>query len=270
MITAAHIPTKITPFAKAGLIAKGIVYCLIGILAFMAAFQLGGQAGQTTDKEGVFNFVYQQTGGKIILGIIACGLVCYTIWRLVQAFADTENKGKSTKGFALRARYAFSGVVYASLALYAFKKLFTSASSSGSGNGGWVSTLLEKPFGQWMVGIAAVVIIGVGIYQIYYGLSEKYHDHVDKAGVAANKSYLLISGKIGYVARGLVWLIIGWMIMKAALSANAAEAGDTSKALGFLQDSSYGSYLLGAAGLGLCCYGIFNFVRARYESFGEV
>jgi hypothetical protein len=29
--------------------------------------------------------------------------------------------------------------------------------------------------------------------------------------------------------------------------------------------ASYGSYLLGALGLGLLCYGIFNFIRAFYE-----
>ena len=78
---------------------------------------------------------------------------------------------------------------------------------------------------------------------------------------------LLIAGKTGYVARGIVWLIIGWMFSKAAIHSNSSEAGDTSKAFSFLQSGSYGSYLLGAVALGLIFYGILNFIRARHERF---
>ncbi len=80
-----------------------------------------------------------------------------------------------------------------------------------------------------------------------------------------NCELLLKSGKIGYVARGIVWLIIAWLFSKAAWFSNASEAGDTAEAFRFLEEASYGSYLLGALGLGLLCYGIFNFIRAFYE-----
>ena len=76
--------TWIKPVAKAGLIAKGIVYCLIGILAFMAAFSIGGQSSRNATKKGVFSFIEAQPAGKVLLAIIALGLFCYTIWRLVQ------------------------------------------------------------------------------------------------------------------------------------------------------------------------------------------
>jgi hypothetical protein len=76
-----------------------------------------------------------------------------------------------------------------------------------------------------------------------------------------------MAGKIGYVARGIVWLVIGWLFTKAAFHKNSSEAGDTSEAFGFLAEASYGSYLLAGVGLGLICYGIFNFIRVRYETF---
>ena len=79
---------------------------------------------------------------------------------------------------------------------------------------------------------------------------------------------MLVAGKAGYISRGIVWLIIAWMLMKAAIRASSQEAGDTSKAFGFLESSPYGSYMLGALGLGLIGYGVFSFVRARYERFG--
>lgn len=268
MSASSFFTSNIRPFAKAGLIAKGIVYCLIGILTFMAAFQLGGRSTGNADRQGALKAIDEQTGGKIILLIVALGLFCYTIWRVIQTFDDTEDKGNDLKGIAQRARYLFSGLVYASFGVVALKVVFASGGSSGDSRQQMASELLSKPFGQWLAGIAAAIIIGTGIYQVYYGLSEKYSKHLDKVGADQHTKLLIGAGKFGFIARGIVWMIIGWLFAKAALSANAKQAGDTSKAFKFLSDAAYGSYLLGAVGFGLLCYGLFNFIRARYEHFG--
>jgi len=259
--------SHIKPIAQAGLTAKGIVYCLLGIFAFMAAFNISGQSTANTNKEGVFGFIQKQTGGQIMLAVVALGLLCYCLWRGIQAFGDTEEKGSDSKGIASRGRYLFSGLIYASLAAYAMKMLFSDKGSGKSNSQDRVQELLNKPFGEWLPGLVAAIIIGVGIYQIYYGVSEKYRKHVDKANNSANKEILLTAGKIGYVARGIVWLVIGWLFIKAAGNSNSDQQGDTSKAFGFLAEASYGSYILAAVGFGLICYGVFNFIRVRYESF---
>lgn len=259
---------KVSSFAKVGLVAKGIVYVLLGIFAFMAAFHLGGQSTNDTNKRGVFDFIQEQTGGQILLALLALGLASYTIWRFFQALKDTEHKGKNTKALAVRGRYLFSGLVYGSLTFLVIRMLFFSSESSDEiGNEGMARELLSQPAGYFLAGIVAMIFIGVGIYQVYYGLSEKYKKHVNKAVSSNGRNYMMAAGKIGYVARGIVWLIIGWLFVKAALEANAAKAGDTEDAFQLLANASYGSYLLGAVGLGLCCYGLFNFVRARYEHF---
>jgi hypothetical protein len=266
MITQNNISSKVKPIAQAGLTAKGIVYCLLGIFAFMAAFRINGQSTNDTNKEGVFSFIQDQTGGQIMLAIIALGLLCYTLWRGIQAIGDTEDKGDDAKGLAARSRYFLSGLIYASIAAYAIKMLLSDSKSSGDSKQSMAQDLLNKPYGEWLAGIAAAIMIGVGIYQVYYALSEKYSKHVDKAGTGDNKKLLLAAGKTGYVARGIVWLILGWLFTKAALHSNAKEAGDTSKAFSFLE-ASYGPYLMAAVALGLICYGIFNFIRVRYETF---
>jgi hypothetical protein len=160
-------------------------------------------------------------------------------------------------------------MVYLSFAFIAIKMLFKERESSGgNSNETMVGELLSKPFGQWLIGFIAIAIAGVGIYQAYYGFSGKYKKHVTNLNLYSGKSeYLLKAGKIGYVSRGIVWLIIAFLMLKAALHANAKEAGDTAKAFQFLESASYGSALLGALGIGLILYGAFNFIRARYESF---
>lgn len=263
------ITRNMKPIARAGLTAKGIVYVLLGALAVMAAFGISGKSAKNTSKSGVFDFIHDQPAGVLLLWIIIAGLVCYVIWRMIQAFSDSEKKGDDPKGLAVRGRYLFSGLVYASVAFSAFKMAAYHKKDSGDRSQEAVQEMLSQPLGQWLVGFSAAILLAVGIYQIYYGLSEKYRKHVNKHVPAAAKGYLLTAGKLGYIARGVVWLLFSYLFIQAALSANSKEAGDTSKAFGMLTQNSYGPYLLVAIGIGLILYGVFNFIRARYEEFGK-
>lgn len=253
-------------FARFGMAAKGVVYTLVGALAFMAAFEINGNSEQEAGKQGVFQFILEQPFGKILLGIVALGLICYTIWRFIQAFSDSERKGSDAKGIGKRLAYAGSGLIYGALAFYAAQLVL----GNGGGGGGdsrqtLAGKLLEQPFGQWLVGIVAVGTIAMGLYQIYKAITGKYLKNVQTAQIRANiKDTLMKAGKVGYIARGIVWGIIGFLFLKAAMHSNAQEAGGSSSAFQFLEQS-YGSILLGAIALGLVCYGIFMFVRARYE-----
>jgi hypothetical protein len=256
----------ITGFARFGLSAKGFVYVLSGVLTFMAAFQLGNMNESDGSNAGIFSFIYDKPFGKIILAVVALGLVCYTIWRFIQAIKDTEDKGSDTKGYAKRARYLLSGLSYAGLAFLAIKFLLTHQSGSGNSQKKLAAELLSKPFGQWLVAIVACIIIGIGLWQIYMALSGKFKKHVQQNDLTAKKKGLVLrAGKVGYIARGVVWMIIGWMFIKAAWNEDAQQAGGTKNAFQWLSDSNYGTYLLAAVAAGLICYGIFMFVRARYQ-----
>jgi type IV secretory pathway VirB2 component (pilin) len=253
--------------AKIGFTAKGLVYCLLGILVFMAAFEIGRQAGKDVDKESAFNVIEHLPAGKWLLAIVALGLLCYVLWRVVQAFLPSRNDDSKIKNISKKIRYLLSGLVYLSLALFAIKMVFENSDDSGSKQH-VIEDIMHIENGSILIGLAAFVIAAVGIYQIYYSLSEGYKKHVSLVSVdRKTRDMLLLSGKLGYVARGVVWLIIAWLFSKAAWYSNAAEAGDTAKAFRFLESASYGSYFLGALGLGLLCYGLFNFIRARYETF---
>lgn len=262
-------PEWVKRFAKFGLTAKGIVYCLVGLLAFMAAFNLNGNSSDDASRSGVFTFILNQPLGQVLLALVAIGLLCYCLWRLIQALRDTEHKGSNVKGVGKRIGYAFSGVLYGSFAVLAAKMVLGNG-VSGGGNGDsrqmLADKLLEQPFGQWLAGAVALGIIGYGLYQFYRGFSDKYRKEVKNAGLAGNTENLMLkAGKIGYMARGVVLVIIGYLFMKASVNANPQEAGGNVSAFKFLEDSSYGSYLLGAVALGLICYGIFMFLRAKYQ-----
>ena len=96
-------------FARFGIVSKGVVYCLIGILTAMAAFGLQGKKAGKTDA---FNLIYEQPFGKILLLIVACGLLGYVTWRFFQAFRDIDHKGNDAKAKVVRIGYAISAVIY--------------------------------------------------------------------------------------------------------------------------------------------------------------
>lgn len=254
--------------AKAGLTAKGFVYCLMGAVAFMAAFRLGGQSENNTNKDSLLSLIQDQVAGQLLLALLVVGLLCYCTWRAVQCFTDTESKGTDTKGLIVRSRYLLCGLVYFSFALAAIKLLLHSGNSDkGDSNQEFIQELLSKPFGQYLVGLVAAIIAGVGIYQIAYGVKGKYKKHVSGLGLQSGpSSYLIKAGTVGYIARGIVWLIIAWLMLKAAIYTNSKAAGDTNEAFSFLH-ASYGSLITGALGLGLVLYGIFSFMRAKFEHF---
>jgi len=254
--------TWIDNIAKTGLIAKGLVYLILGTLAFMAAFELGGQTDTDTNRSGVFNFIKDAPGGMVLLLLLSVGLLCYSLWRGVQVFAHN----KELK-WPKRLRYLFSGFAYLSVAITAIQITLHNYTEKKDQNRALAARLMEMTYGQWLVGAAALLIAGVGIYQIWYGLSEKYRKHVQQLSKQAKYGFLLFSGKVGYTARGVVWLILAYLLLQAALHANAAEAGDSGKAFLFIEHQTFGSYMLGVIGLGLAAYGFFNFIRARYETF---
>ncbi|MDB5196843.1 MAG: hypothetical protein JWP88_1214 [Flaviaesturariibacter sp.] len=262
-LSTAGSKTWISRLARVGLIAKGIVYVVLGILAFMAAFEVSGQSDANANRSGVFRWIKEAPGGQWWLPLLAAGLICYSVWRLVEAFRkdDSEQRSKTK-----RARYVLSGLGYAAVAFSAIK-MALETTNKGDQNQQLAATALDKPFGQWMLGIGGLVLAGIGIYQVYYALSEKYKKHVQKLSQTGGDKALLLAGKVGYIARGLVWIIIAFLLLKAALHANASEAGDSGKAFQWLESGTYGSLLLGILGLGVIAYGVFNFVRARYERF---
>jgi len=252
--------------ARAGFIAKGVIYILIGVIAFLAAFRIGNKSNTEATSKGAFHTVGDLPAGVVLLGLLALGLICYTIWRFVQAATVHESDAKKSVG--KRIRYVLSGLAYGSLAFTAGRLLFEERSGNKDRNQELATTLLQQSYGQLLAIALGLVFAGIGIYQVYYGLKEKYKKHVGSiSGLSGKGDLLLKAAKLGYIARGAVWLIVAFLFLRAAMHLNSSEAGDTGKAFQFIGSGAYGTVLLAVLAIGVVMYGVFNFVRAGYERF---
>lgn len=254
--------------ARFGFIAKGTIYCLIGVFATMAAFGISG--GENTGRTEIFKIIYEQPFGRILLAVLALGMFSYMFWRLVEAIKNPDRIEDDVKGKIKRVGFALGGLLYGGAAVYAMKMVIDGASSSGGGNGRelLISKALSLPMGQWIVGLVALGIIGKGLFQLYTGFTAKYMKDIESVNLKKNerKAYKR-AGRLGYVSRGVVFVIIGYFMGRAAMEFSADQAKGTEEALSFLQSGSYGPYVLGAVAIGLISYGVFMFVKARYKRF---
>jgi hypothetical protein len=249
--------------ARSGYAARGIVYVIIGWLALAAAI---GPGGQTTDSKGALQSILGQPFGQVPLGIIAAGLLGYVAWRVTQAIKDTDDHGTDAKGLVVRGGLIISGINHTLLAVFAISLIFGLSSGSGSGGGGsrdWTAWLLQQMFGQWLVAIIGLAIIGAGIAHIWKGWHAKFEKHLDWEGDEKRIGSPIC--RFGLIARGVAFLIVGGFLMVDAWLADPDEAKGLSGALRALQEQPYGWILLGLIAIGLIAFGLYSLIEAVYR-----
>jgi hypothetical protein len=251
--------------ARCGYAAKGVVYVLIGMLALQAAL---GAGGKTTDTQGVLFTIAHQTFGRLILFLLGLGLGGYALWRLVMAGWDSENKGRDAKAVAQRIGYALSGLAYGGLAFTAFQ-LAWGVHRSGGGHSArydWTARVLEHPLGGWLIALVGLIIIGVAFSALYKAYSAQFREHLKTGSMSRTETtWVTRAGRAGYAARGVVFLLVGWFFIRAALYTNAKETGGLDEALTTLARQPHGLWLLGIVAVGLIAYGLYGFCEAYYR-----
>ncbi len=256
----------VSSVARAGYGAKAVVYVLVGWLAAKAAF---GAGGRTTDAQGALLELDDSPLQMTLLALVALGLACYGIWRWLSAFLDAENEGKDAKGLATRAGYFASGAVHFGLCVAAARLLLGDGGGEGEGEAaGWTARLMAQPFGRWLVGAAGAAVGVGGIGQWITAFKGSYRRKFELDGIATRKrGWIDRIAKAGLGARGVVFLMIGFFLVQAALQADPDEAKGMAGAFREMATQPYGPWLLGLTAIGFVCYGIYCGVLAIYGHF---
>jgi hypothetical protein len=247
--------------ARAGFVARGLIYGIVGILAVKLAL---GAGGNTVSQNGALETIARQPFGKVLLILVAIGLGGYALWRLFRALLG-HGPEDSDSAFDRVVALA-SGLVYAGLCAIAVEILL---GSGGNGSGSAHKTtagVLGWPGGTWLVGIAGAVLIGVGLYQGYRGLSREFlEDSKTEEMSPMVKRWIEWIGTFGHLARMVVFGLVGVFLIKAAIDFNPNKAVGLDGALAKLAQASYGPFLLGIVAAGLIAFGVYSLSDARYR-----
>jgi hypothetical protein len=246
--------------SRAGFAARGLLYGVIGILAIKLAL---GHGGNTANQQGALKAIAHQPFGKFLLLLVAIGLGGYAIWRFVRAALGHGPEG-SDSGFDRLAALG-SGLVYAVLCVIAVTILLGSSGGSGAPKKA-TAGVLGWPAGTWLVGIAGVFMIGIGLYQGYRGISNEFLDDSKTEEMSpAARRWMQWLGTFGYLARMVVFGLVGVFLIKAAVDFNPAKAVGLDGALAKIAHASYGPYALGVVAAGLIAFGLYSLTDVRYR-----
>ncbi|MDR7071832.1 DUF1206 domain-containing protein [Fictibacillus barbaricus] len=253
-------------FARIGYLSKGIVYVVIGILALLMST---GKHPSEASSQGALYTIAKQPFGPVLLIILAIGLSAYAFWQLVKTIFDPEctDQHFNWKRLFNRLGYLIVAGIYTAMCISALRILFRArAESSDKKYQVLTAKMLAQPFGQILIALAGLVIGIIGVSFLIRAISFKFKKDLKKNEM--NKKEWKWSGYIGTFgigARGIVFMIIAFFLIRTAWQADPNETKGLDGALAELVTKPFGPILLAIVSLGFMAYGVFMFASARYR-----
>lgn len=243
--------------ARAGWAARGLLYVLVAVL--MSQIRTGG--ARKADRSGAIEAAASAPFGGWLLAAIAAGLGAFAIYRVWAAWQGTDEKPLR------RAGWLGSAVVYGYLAALAVGVLLSEDDGGGGSDDGKALTarVLEWPVGPWVVGAAGLVAFGVAANYVRKAVKERFRHDIDEAAVPAPlMPAVRVLGVVGWLARALVWSLVGWFIVRAAMQHDPSEPVGFDASLRALVQEPWGPTVLWVALGGFLAYGLLCLATAAW------
>jgi hypothetical protein len=234
--------------ARLGFAVRGLLYVTIAVLVIAA--------GRNEDLTGALEYLGHGVGRGLLMVMVA-GLGGYGLWRLGDAAFGMDSGTGHPKAWKRRIAAAGSGSIYLFLA-YKAARIMIGGHADAAGPQQNAATALQMPGGPYLLGAAALVGVGAGFVQFHKAATCSFLRHLDDR---AKGGWVELLGRAGYAARGIIFLMVGYLLARAALYHSPAEAGGLKQALAAL--ASPVRYPVAG---GLLLFGFFSMVEARYRS----
>jgi Domain of Unknown Function (DUF1206) len=256
------------PYGKAmarwGLVSKGALYVLVGVIAADVAIA-GGH--RLRDRGGAVATLADTWYGKALILLLAIGLAGYAAWRFAQGVLGRPLEGGKKEGWLKRIGYFARSGWYLFLLWVVLAALAGADEESGSREEDRATArVMDWPLGRWIVAAVGLAILGAGVFNYWRGITQSFKKKLKlrKMSEAEEKSFTVI-GMVGHIARGTVFGLIGFFLVRAAWLYDPNEAVGLDGALAEILRQDYGDTMLGIVSAGLIAYGLYCFVEARYR-----
>lgn len=254
--------TGLERWMRFGLVVRGALYLVPGFFTLQWAF---GRHHQPMDSSNTIDLAGASLAGRALLALIAVGLAGYAGWGVLRAVMDPLRRGHRLGGIVQRIGYLASAVAYTGL-WWATVGVITGRALQVSPAQDWSVAMLARPFGGPAVVIIGLCwIFGSGIAQVVSGWRRTFARDLLLEHMGPQERRAAVGlGAIGLISRGLVFTLIGVLLVAAALHLQRGAPGGLEGALGELARQRFGAILLGAAGAGLMVFGAYSAMCARW------
>jgi Domain of Unknown Function (DUF1206) len=249
--------------ARAGYVARGVLYVYMGYAALKIA-QTGGS--QPADQKASLIVIAGLPLGRFILVAGLVGIVAYSVWGFIRAIYDPLHRGRDPQGIATRLGFAWSGLSYLILAFFAFG-LLTNHAGGGQPDGmqQMAARLLAAPAGVLLTEAAGLIGVAAGFGQFFEAYRASFKKDEKRGRMSeAEKKVTDFLGRAGFVSRGIVFALMGWFIYLAGAQHNSGKATGFTGIFTFILAQPYGPTLLALVALGIIALGLHSIVLARY------
>ncbi len=256
---------KLEKLAQVGLVSYGVIHLVLAWLAVQLAW---GKASDSANQTGALQTLAESPLGQPLLWVVAFGLVALALWQFLEVLrwrSGWSASGKArTQALERSGKAVAKAIIYAALAVVAFR-VVTGSGSSGSSSQSTAAGVFGWPAGRWIVGIAGLVVVGVGAYHVYKGVSKRFLKEIDLSEAPQSAVRLVTRlGQVGYPAKGIALGVVGGMLVWSAVTFDPAKASGLDGALRLIVQAPFGQILLTLVGLGIAAFGAYLLVRARY------
>ncbi|MGP3637161.1 DUF1206 domain-containing protein [Streptomyces sp. 24-1644] len=252
----------LTAAGRAGFVARGVVYVLIGALALRVAL---GSGGESADRQGALAQVAEQPFGRVMLWALVVGFASMALWRGTRAVLTRGPQRKAGSRVLDGGRAVFYAFVCWTTAVYAAGGGQGSSGNEQSRDG--TASALKLSYGQVLVGAAGCLLIGIGGVLAVRAALRRFLKQLDTATTMSRRTKQVVTalGVAGGVARGVVFAAAGIFILAAAVRFDPAEAKGVDATLRSFTQTPAGPWLLFAVAIGLILFGVFSFASARWR-----
>lgn len=248
---------------RAGFLARGIMYLVVGWIALLVAFR---KTGQQADKTGALHQLSATPFGVVALWVLVVGFLGMAIWRLSEAAFGASGAGrpKTTTRLASLATAVLYAVVAWGVLEYAIG--VGSPPSSDQQSVDLTATAMRHPGGRIAVIVIGIAFIGGGLYVGYQAWRMRFRDDL-LLGEMGKRTRRIVEwlGRAGGVARGIVFMTAGVFLVVAAAEAQPGQAKGIDSALRTLAQTPGGPWLLVLVAIGLVMFGLFSCSETRWR-----
>jgi hypothetical protein len=249
---------------RLGYLAKGLIYALIGLLAFRVAFGLGG--GRLTDSSGVLRTILGQPFGLIMLTLIGIGIIGYAAYYFCEGIFDLKRYGGGVGGWSKRVLTMIKAGAYGTIGIEALA-IVLAGRRSGSDAEDNARLVMQFPLGGIVLALVGAGIAIYGITQLQMAWNGGADDDLDVARVRREAAWVLPLGRAGTAARSVILVLMGATLAWAGLRERPSDADGYSEALSTI--ASINPWLLGATGAGLFLFGLYELCHVRYAKLAR-